>query len=189
MVDAELLRDTRHVHVSSFFLQDALVPGLPALFDIAARPARRRPSIRTGTRRSGGTVGCSTCSRGPTCSSRTRRRRGASPASTTSPRPPGAWRGDGHRRGEGGDEGALAVHADAEPVFASARPIDLVDTTGAGDSFDAGFLAASLEGRQLPEALAFAAACGALSTRASGGVDAQPTRDEAEAFLRQGVPA
>jgi sugar/nucleoside kinase (ribokinase family) len=54
-----------------------------------------------------------------------------------------------------------------------------VDAVGAGDSFDAGFVAALLAGLALPEALELAAVCGALSTRAHGGTTAQPTWDEA----------
>ena len=38
-------------------------------------------------------------------------------------------------------------------------------------------------------ALAIANACGSLSTRAMGGVDAQPTMDEAVAFLEEGSAA
>ena len=62
-----------------------------------------------------------------------------------------------------------------------ALAVEAVDTTGAGDAFDAGFLAAWLEGRPLADALRFAVACGSLSTRAAGGTDAQATREEAEA--------
>ena len=49
-----------------------------------------------------------------------------------------------------------------------------VDTIGAGDSFDAGFVYGHLQGWPVGRSLAFAAACGSLSTRAAGGVDAQP---------------
>jgi len=62
--------------------------------------------------------------------------------------------------------------------------VESVDATGAGDSFDAGFLAAWLRGAAVEDALALACACGALSTRALGGTDAQPTRAEAEEALR-----
>jgi ribokinase len=55
---------------------------------------------------------------------------------------------------------------------------DVVDTTGAGDSFNAGFLAARLSGRPVSEAVAWAAAAGSLSTRAAGGTDAQATLEE-----------
>jgi sugar/nucleoside kinase (ribokinase family) len=59
--------------------------------------------------------------------------------------------------------------------------VDVVDTTGAGDSFNAGFLAGYLAGRPMLEAVAWAAAAGSLSTRAAGGTDAQATLDELRA--------
>ncbi|GAA2901780.1 hypothetical protein GCM10010517_67590 [Streptosporangium fragile] len=59
-----------------------------------------------------------------------------------------------------------------------------VDSVGAGDSFDAGFVAATLGGLPPADALEFAAVCGALSTRAHGGTTAQPTWDEALAHHR-----
>jgi sugar/nucleoside kinase (ribokinase family) len=59
----------------------------------------------------------------------------------------------------------------------------MVDATGAGDSFDAGFLAAWLVGKPPADALALACACGALSTRSPGGTDSQPTLEEARAAL------
>lgn len=77
-----------------------------------------------------------------------------------------------------GAEGALAVRG-SERWEAAAPVVDPVDAVGAGDSFDAGLIAALLAGRELPDALALACACGALSTRAPGGVDGQPTLDEA----------
>ncbi|MFE2447181.1 carbohydrate kinase family protein, partial [Streptomyces sp. NPDC059426] len=57
------------------------------------------------------------------------------------------------------------------------------DAVGAGDSFNAGFLAGRLAGRPIAEALDLAAACGALSTRAAGGTTAQPTWEEALTHL------
>ena len=78
--------------------------------------------------------------------------------------------------------GALARTPEGE-VDHPAVPVAMVDATGAGDSFDAGFLAAWLDGQPVAEALALACACGALSTRAPGGTDAQPTLDEARAAL------
>ncbi|MFN8224656.1 MAG: sugar kinase [Gaiellales bacterium] len=77
-----------------------------------------------------------------------------------------------------GGEGALACRGEHVAQVA-ADPIEVVDTVGAGDSFDAGFLAATLGGRGLDDALAIAVACGSLSTRAPGGTAAQATRDEA----------
>ncbi|MBT2410533.1 carbohydrate kinase family protein [Streptomyces sp. ISL-12] len=77
-----------------------------------------------------------------------------------------------------GAEGALC-HDGHTVTRAPAFPVRPVDTVGAGDSFDAGFVAGLLAGLPLPEALRLAAVCGALSTRAPGGTTAQPTWDEA----------
>jgi sugar/nucleoside kinase (ribokinase family) len=55
----------------------------------------------------------------------------------------------------------------------------VADTVGAGDSFDAGFLAGWLTGRDVEASLALGAACGALSLRGAGGTGWQPTLDEA----------
>ncbi|MFB9675496.1 carbohydrate kinase family protein [Streptosporangium vulgare] len=68
--------------------------------------------------------------------------------------------------------------ADGGLVRVAAPPADPVDTVGAGDSFNAGFLAARLRGLTLRESMRVAAACGSLSTRAAGGTAAQPGWDE-----------
>ena len=80
-----------------------------------------------------------------------------------------------------GAAGAVA-YAGGETVEVPPPAVDFVDATGAGDSFDAGFIAAHLAGEPLAAALALAVACGALSTRAAGGTAAQPTMDEARAL-------
>ncbi len=82
-----------------------------------------------------------------------------------------------------GADGALAIDADGSLIEAPAYGIDAVDTVGAGDAFDAGFLAAWLDGRPVRECLAAGVVCGALSTRAAGGTASQATRDEVEAAL------
>ncbi|MDQ1883434.1 aminoimidazole riboside kinase [Aeromonas salmonicida] len=65
-----------------------------------------------------------------------------------------------------------------------------LDTTGAGDAFVAGLLAALAQGErlptlaELPAILAQAHGCGALATTAKGAMTALPTRTELDAFLR-----
>jgi sugar/nucleoside kinase (ribokinase family) len=77
-----------------------------------------------------------------------------------------------------GAEGAVSLDGPAV-VRAYALPAAPVDTVGAGDSFDAGFVYGHLQGWPVARSLALATACGSLSTRAAGGVAAQPTLDEA----------
>jgi sugar/nucleoside kinase (ribokinase family) len=80
-----------------------------------------------------------------------------------------------------GADGARALHrgsfVDAEPLS-----VQVVDTTGAGDSFDAGYVYGHLAGWSVAEALRMACVCGALSTRAVGGTAAQGTLEEALAL-------
>jgi sugar/nucleoside kinase (ribokinase family) len=77
-----------------------------------------------------------------------------------------------------GAEGALA-HNGSKVITAPALKVETVDAIGAGDSFDAGWVAAVLNGMKPDRALTIAAACGSLSTRAAGGTAAQPTWEEA----------
>ena len=81
-----------------------------------------------------------------------------------------------------GAEGALAVGGRRVSSASRAPRVEPVDATGAGDSFDAGFIAARLAGEGLARALALGCACGALSTRAAGGTAGQPTLAEAQSF-------
>jgi sugar/nucleoside kinase (ribokinase family) len=78
-----------------------------------------------------------------------------------------------------GADGALAATAAGELVVYAAPPVAALDTTGAGDSFDAGFVAGWLAGRSARDCLALGVVCGALSTRGVGGTAAQPTMDQA----------
>jgi sugar/nucleoside kinase (ribokinase family) len=65
-----------------------------------------------------------------------------------------------------------------------APEVDPVDTTGAGDSFDAGFISGLVAGLSREECLVRAVTCGSLSTRAVGGTAGQPTLDELSAGFR-----
>jgi len=67
-------------------------------------------------------------------------------------------------------------------------PVDTVDTTGAGDSFNAGFIYAWLRGKNAQTSLEIANLCGALSTRKPGGIEAFPSLAELkEAALQSRV--
>ncbi len=77
-----------------------------------------------------------------------------------------------------GREGAIARRG-AETAAAQAPPVASVDGTGAGDSFAAGFLYGLGNREPLERVLRLAVACGSLSTRSLGGVDAQPLLAEA----------
>jgi len=77
-----------------------------------------------------------------------------------------------------GAAGGIVWTPDGGRATADVVPVDVVDTTGAGDSFDAGFLAAYVDGHPQAECLRQAVAAGSLSTRAAGGTASQPTADE-----------
>ena len=94
------------------------------------------------------------------------------------------------RRGAGllvvvkrGPDGAFVASVDGVVTQVAGYPVRAIDTTGAGDSFDAGFLSAWLGGASPALALRSAAVAGALSTLALGGVDGQPAPDQLAAAL------
>lgn len=62
-------------------------------------------------------------------------------------------------------------------------PVQPVDTTGAGDCFAAGFLAAVCRDQSLSTAARYANAAGALATLALGGADSAPTLDQVKELL------
>ncbi len=63
--------------------------------------------------------------------------------------------------------------------------VTVVDTTGAGDAFDAGFLDAMLDGAGPEVCLRRACLCGALSTRVAGALNGLPSRDQIERLYEQ----
>ncbi|MCB0111315.1 MAG: carbohydrate kinase family protein [Caldilineaceae bacterium] len=80
-----------------------------------------------------------------------------------------------------GPDGAL-VYSKGQIFRSPSVAVDVVDTTGAGDSFDAGFIYGHLAGWPVAQTVRFACICGALSTRAAGGTRAQATLAEALAM-------
>ncbi len=81
-----------------------------------------------------------------------------------------------------GRNGAVAIHND-EVIKHRGFKVDAVDTTGAGDSFDAGFISAYLNEDSIGDCLRQGNACGALSTQKAGGTAGQPTHIQLTAFL------
>jgi sugar/nucleoside kinase (ribokinase family) len=63
--------------------------------------------------------------------------------------------------------------------------VDTIDTTGAGDAFNAGFIDGLLDGKSGAECLRRGCVVGGLSTRAAGALRALPTRDELETCLEE----
>jgi ribokinase len=88
---------------------------------------------------------------------------------------------------DGADGGTLWQAPDLV-TRVSAPDVAAIDTTGAGDSFDAGFISGLLGGLSREECLARAVACGSLSTRAVGGTAGQPGLDELPGGFRAAPP-
>lgn len=82
-----------------------------------------------------------------------------------------------------GDKGGLALVDGLTFRVLRTPPVRFVDAVGAGDSFDAGFLAGRLTGRDPGASLAMAVVTGTLSTGAAGGTAGQPELAELEPWL------
>jgi sugar/nucleoside kinase (ribokinase family) len=172
-VPRDLLRSVRHVHVSSYFLiERSLGPGLAALF-AAARAAGASTSLDTNWDPSGRWGGATL--------------RGVlAETSLLVPNEAEALRLAGRDRlpdaigaltaagatlvVKQGDRGALCV-VPGQPGTVQVRlpPVRPVDTTGAGDCFNAGLITGLLRGLPLPRAAALGCAVAAASTQALGG--------------------
>jgi ribokinase len=75
---------------------------------------------------------------------------------------------------------------DGEMFFIGPHPVTPLDSTGAGDCFDAGFLYAWLKGESPETCLRTANVCGALSTEAFGGIAGFPSPEHLERELEIG---
>jgi sugar/nucleoside kinase (ribokinase family) len=71
-----------------------------------------------------------------------------------------------------GSKGSCAIDASGGEWSAKAPAVRSIDTTGAGDAFNGGFLTAWLRGRPVAACLAAGNRIGAASTRRAGGIDA-----------------
>lgn len=79
-----------------------------------------------------------------------------------------------------GGRGALLLNEDGTENRVAPVQVDVVDTTGAGDAFNAGLAVALAEGKRLEEAVAFASCTGALACTRLGVIPSLARRAEAE---------
>ena len=84
-----------------------------------------------------------------------------------------------------GADGCAVYTADQpEPVVELAgHPVEVVDTSAAGDSFNAGFMVGQLRGLSLRESATLANAVGAAKVQKLGGGRSVPTRAEVQAII------
>ncbi|WP_188206848.1 carbohydrate kinase family protein [Alkalibacillus aidingensis] len=80
-----------------------------------------------------------------------------------------------------GDEGSFAIQG-SSVIKSAAYPVQVVDTLGAGDTYNAGFIAARLSGENIQDSLSQANAVAAYSVSKEG-ARSSPTGDELERFL------
>jgi len=85
-----------------------------------------------------------------------------------------------------GAQGAVVRHGSSE-WRCPAPAVNPVDTVGAGDSFDAGYIHRFLAGADPPECLRYANAVGAFSTTREGGTEAFRDREALAHFLGEAV--
>jgi ribokinase len=84
--------------------------------------------------------------------------------------------------------GGVAAYGAAGTHRLPALPVEVVDTTAAGDAFVGGFAAAVHEGERMEQALAQGIVAGSLACRSLGAQSSLPSRDEIAAGLgRYGV--
>lgn len=87
-----------------------------------------------------------------------------------------------------GPKGAVARRGNEQWEASPPAVAKVVDTVGAGDSFDAGFIHQFIRGASVEECLAFANLAGAYSTTRAGGTEAFRDHAETEAFFGQHTP-
>jgi sugar/nucleoside kinase (ribokinase family) len=185
-VPAGLLTQARHVHVSGYFLLErTLGPGLSALL-AAAHAAGASTSLDTNWDPAGTwgadffpDVLAQTDLLLPNEAEALR----IAGAATLPDAVASLTRTGGAIAVKLGARGAL--YADATGRYlASPPPVSAVDTTGAGDCFNAGLLAGLLRGGDPPDALALGCAAGAASTQRIGGTGGSPELTAALALAR-----
>jgi len=177
-----LLAQTRHLHVASYFLQTKLQPDLPALFQ-RAHALGLTTSLDTNYDPSEKWIGfddllSKTDVFLPNKTEALSITQSANVVSASEQLAQTCKLAAIKL----GAEGAIACNGE-EVIRSNSISVNVVDTVGAGDTFDAGFVFGYLNDWPLQKSLRLACVCGALSTQRAGGTEGQPTLQEALAFL------
>jgi len=183
-LDLDLVFSAQHLHISSLFLQRALRPRVAELFRLAKK-AGLTTSLDTNDDPDGRWDLDNDIFRHldvllPNESEACRLAKGATPEAsleTLAKQVPLV----AMKRGE---RGAVAKRGEVE-VVSSPFPTEAVDSIGAGDSFDAGFLHQYIRGASLEVCLRFGNLTGALSTTRQGGTEAFRDTLHRTAFLNR----
>ena len=179
----DIIKKARHLHVGSFFIQEKLRPDLPILFD-QAHEWGLSISLDTNFDPMGNwdgglakllrkvdvflpnAVECQRIARVPNLDQ-------AVDYFSSKVKCLGVKLG----------ERGLILYQGSKKYSCEAIDVSVIDTVGAGDSFDAGFIYGYLAGWDPRRVLKLANICGGLSTRQAGGTAAQPTVDEVMSYL------
>jgi sugar/nucleoside kinase (ribokinase family) len=177
-----LLSRSRLLHVASYFLQTNLQPGLPGLFR-RARELGLKTSLDTNYDPSEKWIGFEELL-SVTVIFLPNEREAVSLSRQRDVDSAADWLGS---RVETlavklGAAGALGVRSTQKARVPSV-PVTVIDTVGAGDSFNAGFLFGYLHNWNLEKSLRLGCVCGAISTQKAGGTPGQPTLDEAMKYV------
>ena len=180
-IDLSLLKQTRHIHVGSFFLQHSLRPGVAKLFALA-RAAGVTTSLDAGWDESGEWDGGL-----------------AEVLKHTTIFFPNETEALHITKAENPTEAAKRLPAEIAVVkcgadgavaysggrLYSGKPFKVtpIDTTGAGDSFNAGFLYGYLSGMAIEDCLTYGNACGAFSVTKIGGASSCARLSDVKAMI------
>ncbi len=177
-----LLRQTRHLHVASYFLQTGLQLDQPDLFR-RARALGLTTSLDTNYDPSGQWRGFDELL---SATNVFLPNEAEALAITRADNPESAARTLATHTElvavKLGVQGALACKG-GEFTRAESLSVNVLDSVGAGDSFDAGFLFGYLNHWDIQKSLRLACVCGALSTQKAGGTQGQPNLEEAMKYI------
>ena len=84
-----------------------------------------------------------------------------------------------------GERGALLLEPEAPPRHIQSFPVDVIDTTAAGDAFCGALAVALAEGKSMDEAARFGCAAGALACTVMGAGPSLPARSAIERLLNR----